>query len=213
LAIPSGDPCSTASACAPACSSASPSGRARAPGPLLTILALYLNGRRHFTQSQVNGISWIPPLAWGLGYFFWGWAADRYAENNRRPIGMFLLLTITSLPLGLITMTSSVPLTMALIGLSTFMGGGFQMVALKVGSHAFPREQSAMMTGIASGSWSPVNFILLRAIGPWTGWMNTGNWEAIFWLIAILPAIGIAVWYALSLGDATRASSGTTARA
>ncbi|HXD73469.1 MAG TPA: MFS transporter [Vicinamibacterales bacterium] len=175
------------------------------PGPLLTILALYLNGRLHLTQSQVNGISWIPPLAWGLGYFFWGWAADRYAENNRRPIGMFLVLTVTSLPLGLITMTSSVPLAMALIGLSTFMGGGFQMVALKVGSYAFPREQSAMMTGIASGSWSLVNFLLLRAIGPWTGWMNTGNWEAIFWLIALLPAIGVAVWYVLSLGDKTPA--------
>jgi hypothetical protein len=90
---------------------------------------------------------------------------------------------------------------MALIGLSTFMGGGFQMVALKVGSYAFPREQSAMMTGIASGSWSLVNFLLLRAIGPWTGWMNTGNWEAIFWLIAVLPAVGVAVWYVLSLGD------------
>ena len=63
---------------------------------------------------------------------------------------------------------------MALVSLSTFIGGGFQMVALKVGSYAFPRERAAMMTGIASGSWSLVNFLLLRAIGPWTGWMN-GN--------------------------------------
>jgi len=171
------------------------------PGPLLTILSLYLAGRLKLSQAEVNTIAWIPPATWGLGYFFWGWAADRYAANNRRPIGMFLLLTITSLPLGLVTMTASVPLAMSLIGLSTFMGGGFQMVALKVGSYAFPREQSAMMTGIASGSWSLVNFLLLRAIGPWTGWMNGGNWEAIFWLIALLPAVGIAVWYLLSLGD------------
>jgi MFS transporter, ACS family, hexuronate transporter len=171
------------------------------PGPLLTILSLYLAGRLKLTQAEVNTIAWIPPATWGLGYFFWGWAADRYAANNRRPIGMFLLLTLTSLPLGLVTMTASVPLAMTLIGLSTFMGGGFQMVALKVGSYAFPREQSAMMTGIASGSWSLVNFLLLRAIGPWTGWMNGGNWEAIFWLIAVLPAVGIAVWYVLSLGD------------
>jgi MFS transporter, ACS family, hexuronate transporter len=171
------------------------------PGPLLTILSLYLAGRLKLTQAQVNTIAWIPPLTWGLGYFFWGWAADRYAANNRRPIGMFLLLTITSLPLGLVTMTSSVALAMSLIGLSTFMGGGFQMVALKVGSYAFPREQSAMMTGIASGSWSLVNFLLLRAIGPWTGWMNGNRWEEIFWLIAVLPAVGIAVWYVLSLGE------------
>ena len=171
------------------------------PGPLLTILALYLNGRLHLTQSQVNGLSWIPPLTWGLGYFFWGWAADRYAANDRRPVGMFLLLTVVSLTLGLVTMTTSVPLAMTLIGLSTFIGGGFQMVALKVGSYAFPREQAAMMTGIASGSWSLVNFVLLRAIGQWTGWMNGGRWEEIFWLIAVLPAVGIALWYALSWND------------
>jgi len=171
------------------------------PGPLLTILALYLNGRLHLTQAQVNGISWIPPLTWGLGYFFWGWAADRYAESNRRPVGMFLLLTVVSLTLGLVTMTSSVPIAMALIGLSTFIGGGFQMFATRVRSYALPREQAAMMTGIASGSWSLVNFVLLRAIGPWMGWMNSGNWEAIFWLIAFLPAIGVALWYLLSLGD------------
>jgi MFS transporter, ACS family, aldohexuronate transporter len=177
------------------------------PGPLLTILSLYLAGRLKLTQAEVNTIAWIPPATWGLGYFFWGWAADRFAANNRRPIGMFLLLTLTSLPLGLVTMTTSVPLSMALIGLSTFMGGGFQMVALKVGSYAFPREQSAMMTGIASGSWSLVNFLLLRAIGPWTGWMNGNKWEQIFWLIAILPAIGIAAWYVLSIGDKQKATA------
>jgi ACS family hexuronate transporter-like MFS transporter len=177
------------------------------PGPLLTILSLYLNGRLHLTQAELNGLVWIPPLTWGLGYFFWGWAADRYAANNRRPIGMFLVLTVTSLTLGFVTMTTSVPLAMALIGLSTFMGGGFQMVALKVGSYAFPREQAAMMTGIASGSWSLVNFLLLRAIGPWTGWMNGNNWEQIFWLIAVLPAIGIAAWYVLSLGDKQTATA------
>jgi len=64
-----------------------------------------------------------------------------------------------------------------------------------------------MMTGIASGSWSLVNFLLLRAIGPWTGWMNGNKWEQIFWLIAILPAIGIAAWYVLSIGDKQKATA------
>ncbi len=177
------------------------------PGPVLTILSLYLNGRLHLTQAQVNQISWIPPLTWGLGYFFWGWAADRYAANNNRPVGMFVLLTVISLTLGFTTWTTSVTIAMALIGLSTFIGGGFQMVALKVGSYSFPRERAAMMTGIASGSWSLVNFVLLRAIGPWTGWMNTSNWEAIFWLIAVLPAVGIAAWYLLTIGDAQTATA------
>ena len=77
------------------------------PGPLLTILSLYLNGRLKLTQAEVNGLAWIPPLTWGIGYFFWGWAADRYAANNPRPVGMFALLTIVSLTLGATTWTSS----------------------------------------------------------------------------------------------------------
>jgi MFS transporter, ACS family, hexuronate transporter len=172
------------------------------PGPILTIVALYLNQRLGLTQGEVNQLVWIPPLTWGIGYFFWGWAADRFAAENRRPVGMFHLLTVVSLTLGLTTMTTSVPLAITLISLSTFIGGGFQMVALKVGSFSFPREQAAMMSGIASGSWSLVNFVLLRAIGPWSGWMNGQRWEEIFWLIALLPAIGIAVWLVLSRDQA-----------
>lgn len=174
------------------------------PGPILTIAALYLNQRLGLTQAEVNQLVWIPPLTWGIGYFFWGWAADRYAAANRRPAGMFLLLTVLSLTLGAITMTRDVSLAIALLSLSTFVGGGFQMVALKVGSFAFPREQAALMSGIASGSWSLVNFVLLRAIGPWSGWMNAQRWEEIFWLIAALPAIGIAAWLVLSRGDERR---------
>jgi ACS family hexuronate transporter-like MFS transporter len=168
------------------------------PGPILTIVALYLNQRLALTQSDVNLVVWIPPLTWGIGYFFWGWAADKFAANNPRPIAMFLLLTVASLTLGMTTWTTSVPIAIALISFSTFIGGGFQMVALKVGSYAFPREQAAMMSGIASGSWSLVNFVLLRAIGPWSNWMNNQRWEEIFWLIAVLPAVGIAVWLVLS---------------
>lgn len=171
------------------------------PGPILTILALYLSGRLGLSQGELNALVWIPPLTWGIGYFFWGWAADKFAANNPRPIGMFLLLTVMSLTLGLVTWTRDVNVAIALLSLSTFVGGGFQMVALKVGSFAFPREQAAMMSGIASGAWSLVNFLLLRAIGPWSGWMNAGRWEEIFWLIAFLPAIGITLWYLLSLTE------------
>jgi ACS family hexuronate transporter-like MFS transporter len=179
------------------------------PGPVLTILALYLGQGLHMTQGQVNNVVWVPPLTWGIGYFFWGWAADKFAATNTRPIGMFLLLTVCSLTLGLATWTTSPAIAIALISFSTFIGGGFQMVALKVGSFAFPREQSAMMTGIASGSWSLVNYVLLNVMGagvtiwglrvlPGLNWLNQQRWEAIFWLIAVLPAVGIGLWLVLS---------------
>ena len=100
---------------------------------------------------------------------------------------MFLFLTVVSLTLGAVTWTTLLPIVIGLISLSTFIGGGFQMVALKVGSYAFPREQSAMMSGIASGSWSLVNFILLQAIGPRSNLMDNQSWEESFWIIALLP--------------------------
>ncbi len=36
------------------------------------------------------------------------------------------------------------------------------------------------------------------AIGPWSNWMNNQRWEEIFWLIAVVPVVGIAVWLVLS---------------
>ena len=187
------------------------------PGPVLTILAIYLVQRLHMTQADVNAVVWIPPLTWGIGYFFWGWAADRYAANDPRPVGMFVLLTVISLTLGFTTMTTSVPIAIGLISLSTFIGGGFQMVALKVGSYAFPREQSAMMSGIASGSWSLVNFVLLNAIGagvaigglrilPGANLISGQRWDEIFWIIALMPAAGVAIWLFLSRNQAVARS-------
>jgi MFS transporter, ACS family, hexuronate transporter len=174
------------------------------PGPILTIISIYLSQRLQLSQSELNQLVWIPPATWGIGYFVWGWAADRFAANNPRPLGMFAILTLGSLALGFVTATTSVPTAIALLSLSTFVGGGFQMVSLKVGSYSFPREQAAMMSGIASGSWSLVNFVLLRTIGSWTGWMNAQRWEEIFWTIAVLPAVGIGLWFVLSSGDEKR---------
>ena len=152
--------------------------------------------------------AWLRSLS-GVSFM----TADKFAATNTRPIGLFLLLTAASLTLGFATWTSSPAIAIALISFSTFIGGGFQMVALKAGSFAFPREQSAMMTGIASGSWSLVNFLLLNAIGagltiggvrvfPGFNWMNTQSWPEIFWLIALLPAAGIGIWLVLSRNQA-----------
>jgi ACS family hexuronate transporter-like MFS transporter len=188
---------------------------ALSPGPILTILPVYLNRGLGISQAEINQIFWIPPLAWGIGYFFFGWAADRFAANNRRPVGFFLLLTAGSLALAATTVTQSVAVTILLMSWSCFIGGGFQMLALKVGSYAFPREQAAMMSGIASGAWSLVNFLFLAVIGSGgilrlvgiqgLGWMDGAQWDQIFWLIALMPATGIVLWLILTRSEKTTA--------
>ena len=166
-----------------------------APGPILTLLSLYLSTGLGVSQRDLAGLLWMPPFAWMLGYFFWGWITDRYAQDNRRPTGLFFLLTVCSLALGATTWTSSVGITMAIMSWATFIGGGFQMVALKVGSYSFPREQAAMMTGIASGSFALVNYILLQFLGPL---FNQHRYAEAWWMIALCPLIGVVVWLFLS---------------
>jgi MFS family permease len=176
-----------------------------APGPILTLLSVYLNRGLGLSQSDINYVLWMPPVAWGIGYFFWGWVADRFAQDNRRPVGLFLLLTAFSLVLGAVTWTSSVGLTMAITSWATFIGGGFQMVALKVGSYSFPREQAAMMTGIASGSFALVNYILLQFPSVGLGALfNQNRYAEAFWIVALCPLVGVLVWLFLSRNQGTQ---------
>jgi ACS family hexuronate transporter-like MFS transporter len=166
-----------------------------APGPILTIIPLYLNRAMGVSQTDLRDIIWMPPAAWGIGYFFWGWIVDRYAAGNRRPVGLFALLTVFALAFGFTPWTSSLPLAIFLISWAAFIGGGFQMVALKVGSYSFPREQAAMMSGIASGAFALENAILSPYFGQL---LDQRQYGALFWIIAVFPLIGIVTWWFLS---------------
>ncbi len=173
-----------------------------APGPIVTLLSLYLSGGLGMSQKDIGYLLWMPALAWGIGYFFWGWIVDRYAEDNRRPIGLFVLLTLLALVLGTTTWTTSIAITMAIMSWATFIGGGFQMVALKVGSYSFPREQAAMMTGIASGSFALVNYILLQSPRMNLGVLfNQHRYAEAWWIVALCPVVGTIVWLFLSRKD------------
>lgn len=181
-----------------------------APGPILTMLALYLSQGLGVSQADLRTLLLMPPLGWALGYFFWGWVADRFAQDNRRPVGLFLLLTACSLVLGAATWTTSIALTVAIMSWANFIGGGFQMVALKVGSYSFPREQAATMTGIASGSWALVNYILLQFLGPM---FNQHRYGDAFWLIALCPVVGVIGWLILSRKESTGGKASVPAAA
>jgi len=66
---------------------------------------------------------------------------------------------------------------------------------LKVGSYEFPREQSAMMSGIASGAFALLNALLSPQLGKL---LDQQNYTAFFWIIALCPVLGVAVWLVLS---------------
>lgn len=164
-------------------------------GPILALVPLYFSNGLGVPQAELGKYLWAPPFAWAIGYFFWGWAADRYASGKPRPVAMLVLLTGLSLPIGFATWTASPALAMLLISWTGFIVGGFQMVVLKANSYAFPREQSAMMMGIAGGSWSGANVILLPIIGRWFG---QELYSQSFWVMALCPIAGLVLWLLLS---------------
>lgn len=176
---------------------------ALAPGPILNLMPLYLTRGLGVAQADLATIFWIPPAAWGVGYFLGGWAADKFAADNKRPIGMFVLFTLGALVFGITPSLASVPAAIALMSWACFIGGAFQMLAMKVGSYAFPREQAAMMSGIASGAWSLAN----AGVSPIIGRLFAQQrWDFAFWLIALAPVLGVAVWIGLSRIDDTEAT-------
>ena len=168
---------------------------ALAPGPILNLMPIYLTRGLGVAQADLASIFWIPPAAWSIGYFAGGWAADKFAANNKRPVGMFVLLTIAALVFGITPSLASVPAAIALMSWACFIGGGFQMLAMKVGAYAFPREQAAMMSGIASGAWSLANAGASPIIGRF---FDQQRWDAAFWLIALAPLVGVVIWIGLS---------------
>ncbi len=169
-------------------------------GPVLYFSPLYLNRVLHFSEADLGKVLWIPPFGWELGYFFWGWAADRFAPNHRRPVGMFFLLAIGCVPIAAVPWSDSPVLVLLLFFWSMFVTGGFQMVALRAGARAYPREKTALAGGTASGAWSAVAAVLLPVLGHWFDQQRFG---AIFWLVGLMPLAGTAMWLWLSREDPT----------
>lgn len=162
---------------------------------------LYLNRVLGLSQIEVSRVVWIPFVGWEIGYFFWGWIADRYAAHTSRPKNLFLLLTVLSLPIAFVTMTRSVPITIALFFWATFIADGFVVLSLRVGSRIFPKEQTGMVAGIGSGSWGAVQLLILPLYGRWFD----GGWHTwCFVSMSLLPALGTMAWLWLSKpwGDA-----------
>jgi ACS family hexuronate transporter-like MFS transporter len=170
-------------------------------GPVLYLSPLYLNRVLGFGQAGLGKVLWIPPFGWELGYFFWGWAADRFAAGQDRPVGMFLILAFSTIPFAAVPWTNSPAIVLLLFFWTMFITGGFQMLALRTGARAYPREKTALVGGTASGAWSAVAAVTLPVFGRW---FDQGRYAALFWSVAFLPLIGTTLWLWLSRSSAER---------
>jgi ACS family hexuronate transporter-like MFS transporter len=164
---------------------------------------LYLNRALGVSQAQLANILWIPMVGWEAGYFFWGWVADRFAANQDRPVRIFVLLTILSLPTAFMTLTSSWVIAIALFTWSTFIADGFVVMSLRVGARIFPADRVGMVAGIGSGSWGAVQAVIQPVYG---AWFDRQWYTATFISMSLLPLAGTLLWLWLSSPGAFRKS-------
>ncbi|MEO8099129.1 MAG: MFS transporter [Acidobacteriota bacterium] len=156
---------------------------------------LYLNRVLGLSQAELGRILWIPFLGWEIGYFFWGWIADRYAAHTDRPVRLFVLLTVLSLPVALVTLTNNWMIVIALFFWATFVADGFVVLSLRVGSRIYPKDRTGMVAGIGSGSWAAVQAAILPIYGQW---FDHGWYTACFVSMSVLPMLGTLIWFHLS---------------
>ena len=160
-------------------------------GTILTLSPIYLNRVLGMTQAQLGNLLWIPTLGWGIGYYFFGWVADRWVGGNQRPVGLYLLMAAASLPTAFITYTNSWAAVLALFFWGMFTAVGFITVSLHVAAGGYPGDQTGMVAGIGSGAWGAVLALVLLFLGPW---FDQKAYAASFLSMALMPVVGTLLW-------------------
>jgi ACS family hexuronate transporter-like MFS transporter len=168
---------------------------AAALGPVLYLSPLYLNRVLGVDQARIAKVIWIPALGWGIGYYFWGWFADRFIRDRRRPIVFVFVLAILACPLALATHITSWRWETALFTWAMFIAVAFIVTSLHLGAKGYPTGQSGLVAGIGSGAWSAVVVVLLPVYGRWfeRHWFNH-----IFVSLALMPMAAALLWLWLS---------------
>ena len=155
---------------------------------------IYLSKVLELSQATIGKLLWIPPLGWEIGYFTWGWIADRVARN-RVPAWLMLTLALFSLPLGLVPLTKSISISMFAFFFAMFIASGFVILALRYGMAVYSADHVGLVAGIGAGSWSAIVALVMPIVGHM---FDRGAYEQAFYLIIAIPLVGFAGWYGFS---------------
>ncbi len=163
-------------------------------GFVLYQASIYLTAMFGKSQVEIGKVLWIPPLGWEIGYFFWGYATDRFSGAGASIPALrrqFLLLTALSVPLALIPEVHSYGLTLAMMFFAMFITAGFIIGAVAYGTHHFSTDHAGFIAGLGAGSWS----LAVALAMPWVGRLfDLHRYGEAFALAALFPVAGCAAW-------------------
>jgi MFS transporter, ACS family, hexuronate transporter len=160
--------------------------------------ALYLGAALGKTQGEIGHLLWIPPLGWEIGYFFWGWVTDRYAEHGASRVGLRRVLTamaLLTLPLVATHAVRSAPGALALMFLAMFAGGGFIIASMAYATSVFPARDAGLIAGIGAGAYSAAVAVAMPMFG---ALLDARGYHTAFAVAGLAPVAGVALWWVLS---------------
>jgi MFS transporter, ACS family, hexuronate transporter len=161
--------------------------------------AIFLNRSLGASQLQIGKVLWIPPLGWEIGYFLWGWLADRQVAAGRPPHLAFGRLlgaaTLLSAPLALAPWLSSFWLVMALMFLSMFAASGFIILPVGWAARVYSSRDAGLIAGLGAGAWSLMVAVIMPVFGRL---FDLGRFDAGFALAAAFPMAGFLTWWAIN---------------
>lgn len=166
--------------------------------PLAFVLynaSLYLGQVMGRSQAEIGKLLWIPPLGWEVGYFIWGWQADRLGLRSGAPSArfrpLFFGLMLLSLPLAAASQTRSVDLLMLQMFFSMFVAAGFIIVSVAYATNTFSGDHAGFLAGLGAGAWSALVAVIMPLFGRM---FDRQAYEMAFFVAALFPAIGWALW-------------------
>jgi ACS family hexuronate transporter-like MFS transporter len=161
--------------------------------------ALYLNRELGRTQAEIGHVLWLPPLGWEIGYFVWGWLADRTARRDSAsvaPLGRLMAVAaVVGLPLAATPYLKSFPLSIALMCLAMFAASGFIILPVAYATRVFSSDHAGLIAGLCAGAWSAAVALIMPVFGRL---FDLGRFDAGFVLAAALPPVGYFAWAVLA---------------
>jgi ACS family hexuronate transporter-like MFS transporter len=161
-------------------------------GFVLYQASIYLAAVFSKSQVEIGKVLWIPPLGWEVGYFFWGWAMDRFSGAMRR---QFLLLMVLSTPVAAIPYVPSYGLTLAMMFFAMFVTSGFIIGAVAYATRHFSIDHAGFIAGLGAGSWSLVIALVMPGVGRL---FDLHRYDVAFLVAALFPIAGCTAWTMLS---------------
>jgi MFS transporter, ACS family, hexuronate transporter len=160
-------------------------------GFVLYSASLYLAHPLGCTQKFIGQVLWIPPLGWEIGYFFWGWLADR--RIALRPL--LAACAVLNLAFFAVPFAASTALVLLLMFVATFVASGFVVLSIAYASRVYSADHAGLIAGVGAGSWSA----MLALMMPYFGRLfDLHAYSTAFWIAATIPIFGFFGWLLLS---------------